>query len=156
MKGNDKIISVLNAFLADELTAISQYMVHSEMCANWNYPKLHEAVEKRAIDEMKHAEKLIARIIFLEGKPIVSQLNKITIGAGVEEQIKNDRMAEDGAIKAYNDGIRLCLEVGDNGTRELIDSNLVEEEAHIDWLEAQLDQIAQMGLQNYLAAQTED
>jgi bacterioferritin len=156
MKGNDKIISVLNAFLADELTAISQYMVHSEMCANWQYDKLHKAIEKRAIDEMKHAEKLIGRIIFLEGMPIVSQLNKISIGTDVELQLKNDRAAEDGAIKAYNEGVRLCLEVGDNGTRELIDANLVDEEAHIDWLEAQLDQIAQMGLQNYLLAQTDD
>ncbi len=155
MKGNDKIISVLNQFLADELTAISQYMVHSEMCANWEYAKLHEAVEKRAIDEMKHAEKLIARIIFLEGKPVVNQLNRISIGASVEEQLKNDRAAEEGAIKAYNDGIRLCLEIGDNGTRELIDSNLVDEERHIDWLEAQLDQIGQMGLQNYLLSQAE-
>ncbi len=155
MKGNDKVIALLNLFLADELTAISQYMVHSEMCANWEYAKLHQAIEKRAIDEMKHAEKLIARIIFLEGKPVVNQLNKISIGASVEEQLKNDRAAEEGAIKAYNDGIRLCLEVGDNGTRELIDSNLVDEERHIDWLEAQLDQIGQMGLQNYLLAQTE-
>ena len=156
MKGNDKIISVLNAFLADELTAISQYMVHSEMCANWEYGKLHEAIEKRAIDEMKHAEKLIARIIFLEGKPVVSQLNKISIGADVEAQLRNDQAAEDGAIKAYNEGIRLCLEVGDNGSRELIDGNLVDEEAHLDWLEAQLDQIAQMGLQNYLLGQTKE
>jgi bacterioferritin len=155
MKGNDKIITVLNAFLADELTAISQYMVHSEMCANWQYGKLHEATEKRARDEMKHAEKLIARIIFLEGKPIVSELKKISIGAAVDEQLKNDRAAEDGAIKAYNDGIRLCLELGDNGTRELIDANLKDEEDHIDWLEAQLDQIGQMGLQNYLLAQTD-
>ncbi len=155
MKGNDKVIALLNLFLADELTAISQYMVHSEMCANWEYAKLHQAIEKRAIDEMKHAEKLIARIIFLEGKPVVNQLNKISIGASVEEQLKNDRAAEEGAIKAYNDGIRLCLEVGDNGTREQIDSNLVDEERHIDWLEAQLDQIGQMGLQNYLLAQTE-
>ncbi len=155
MKGNDKIIAVLNQFLADELTAISQYMVHSEMCANWEYEKLHKAIEKRAIDEMKHAEKLIGRIIFLEGKPVVTQLNKITIGADVEAQLKNDRAAEEGAIKAYNDGIRLCLEIGDNGTRELIDSNLVDEEHHIDWLEAQLDQIGQMGLQNYLLAQAD-
>ncbi len=153
MKGNDKIISVLNQFLADELTAISQYMVHSEMCANWEYAKLHEAVEKRAIDEMKHAEKLIARIIFLEGKPVVNQLNRISIGASVEEQLKNDRAAEEGAIKAYNDGIRLCLEIGDNGTRELLDGILKDEEAHIDWLEAQLDQINQMGIQNYLVEQ---
>ena len=155
MKGNEKITALLNEFLADELTAISQYMVHSEMCANWEYEKLHQAVEKRAIDEMKHAEKLIGRIIFLEGTPLVSKLNKISIGANVEEQIKNDRAAEDGAIKAYNEGIRLCLELGDNGTRELIDSNLKDEEGHIDWLEAQLDQIVQMGLQNYLLAQTD-
>ena len=155
MKGNDKIIAVLNEFLADELTAISQYMVHSEMCANWEYEKLHQVVEKRAIDEMKHAEKLIGRIIFLEGAPTVSKLNKIAIGANVEERLKNDRTAEEGAIKAYNDGIRLCLELGDNGTRELIDSNLQDEEKHIDWLEAQLDQIGQMGLKNYLLAQTD-
>ncbi|HSA99750.1 MAG TPA: bacterioferritin [Anaerolineales bacterium] len=153
MKGNEKIIAILNEFLADELTAISQYMVHSEMCANWNYKKLHEAIEKRAIDEMKHAEKLIGRILFLEGQPVVSQLNKINIGASVEAQLKSDLAAEAGAIKAYNDGIRLCLELGDNGSRELIDANLHDEEEHLDWLEAQLDQINQMGLQNYLLGQ---
>jgi bacterioferritin len=153
MKGNEKIIAILNEFLADELTAISQYMVHSEMCVNWGYNKLHEAAEKRAIDEMKHAEKLIGRILFLEGQPIVSQLNKFNIGASVEEQLKNDLAAEAGAIKAYNDGIRLCLELGDNGSRELIDANLHDEEEHLDWLEAQLDQINQMGLQNYLLGQ---
>jgi bacterioferritin len=154
MKGNEKIIAVLNDFLADELTAINQYIVHSEMCDNWGYGKLHDAVEKRAIDEMKHAEKLIARIIFLEGSPTVSKLNKINVGATVDMQIKNDREAESGAIKGYNDGIRLCLELSDNGTRELIDANLRDEEAHIDGLEAQLDQINQMGLQNYLLGQT--
>ena len=153
MKGNEKIIEKLNALLADELTAISQYMVHSEMCANWGYEHLHKAVEKRAIDEMKHAEKLIGRVIFLEGKPIVSDLNKINIGPEVEAQIKNDWAAEDGAVKAYNDGIRLAVEVGDNGTRELLESILKDEEAHIDWLEAQLDQIKQMGIQNYLVEQ---
>jgi len=153
MKGNEKIIERLNALLADELTAISQYMVHSEMCANWGYERLHKAVEKRAIDEMKHAEKLIGRVIFLEGKPIVSNLNKINIGPEVEAQIKNDWAAEDGAVKAYNDGIRLAAEVGDNGTRELLESILKDEEAHIDWLEAQLDQIKQMGIQNYLVEQ---
>jgi bacterioferritin len=154
MKGNDKIITLLNQLLADELTAISQYMVHLEMCANWEYTTLHETVEARAKDEMRHAEKLIARIIFLEGKPTVSELKKISIGASVEEQLRNDRAAEDGAIKAYNDGIRVCLELGDNGTRELIDANLKDEEAHIDWLEAQLDQVGQMGVQNYLLGQT--
>jgi bacterioferritin len=153
MKGNEKIIALLNSFLADELTAISQYMVHSEMCANWGYNKLHEATEKRAIDEMKHAEKLIGRVLFLEGMPLVSQLNKLEIGANVEAQLQSDLAAEAGAIKAYNDGIRLCLELGDNGSRELIDANLHDEEEHLDWLEAQLDQIRQMGLQNYLLAQ---
>jgi bacterioferritin len=155
MKGNDKIIAILNEFLADELTAINQYIVHAEMCDNWGYGKLHDATQKRAIEEMKHAEKLIARILFLEGLPIVSELKKMNIGAKVDAQLKNDHEAEAGAIKAYNDGIRLCLELGDNGTRELIDANLKDEETHIDWLEAQLDQITQMGLQNYLLSQAE-
>lgn len=153
MKGNEKVIEKLNDLLADELTAISQYMVHSEMCANWGYEKLHEAIEKRAIDEMKHAEKLIGRVIFLEGKPIVSSLKPMHIGSEVEPQIKNDWNAEDGAVKSYNDGIRLAVEVGDNGTRELLESILGDEENHIDWLEAQLDQIKQMGIQNYLVEQ---
>jgi bacterioferritin len=156
MKGNDKVIAVLNEFLADELTAISQYMVHSEMCANWGYQKLHEATEKRAIGEMKHAEKLIGRILFLEGLPVVSQLNKIHVGESVEAQLKHDLEAEAGAIKAYNEGIRLCLDVGDGGSRELIEDNLEDEEEHLDWLEAQLDQINQMGLQNYLLAQVRE
>ena len=154
MKGNAKIIAILNDFLSDELTAINQYIVHSEMCANWGYEKLHNAAEKRAIDEMKHAEKLIARILFLEGLPVVSNLKKMNIGATVDAQLKNDWEAEEGAIKAYNNGIKLCLELGDNGSRELIDSNLTDEENHLDWLEAQLDQINQMGLQNYLLGQT--
>jgi bacterioferritin len=128
-------------------------MVHSEMCANWGYKKLHEATEKRAIEEMKHAEKLIGRLLFLEGQPIVSKLNKINIGATVETQLKHDLEAETDAIKTYNDGIRLCLELGDNGSRELIEDNLEDEEEHLDWLEAQLDQINQMGLQNYLLGQ---
>jgi bacterioferritin len=154
MKGNEKIIASLNDFLSDELAAINQYIVHSEMCANWGYSKLHEAAEKRAIEEMKHAEKLIARILFLEGMPIVSALDKINIGATVEAQMKNDHASETGAIKAYNDGIRLSFELGDSGTRELIEDNLQDEETHIDWLEAQLAQIEQMGLKNYLVAQT--
>jgi bacterioferritin len=153
MKGNDKIIETLNVQLADELTAVNQYMVHSEMCSNWGYEKLHKATEKRAIEEMRHAEKLIARILFLEGMPIVSNLNKITIGPDVQTQLKNDWNAEAGAVKAYNDAIRLAVEVGDNGTRELFESNLKDEEDHIDWIEAQLDQIAQMGIQNYLVEQ---
>jgi len=153
MKGNDRIIARLNDLLADELTAINQYMVQSEMCDNWGYEKLHKASEKRAIDEMKHAEKLIARILFLEGTPIVSKLNKINIGADVETQHKNDCKSEQGAIQAYNESINLAVQVGDNGTRELLEHILKDEEAHIDWLEAQLDQIKQMGVQNYLVEQ---
>ena len=153
MKGNDRIIARLNDLLADELTAINQYMVQSEMCDNWGYEKLHKASEKRAIDEMKHAEKLIARILFLEGTPIVSKLNKINIGADVETQHKNDWKSEQGAIQAYNESINLAVQVGDNGTREILEHILRDEEAHIDWLEAQLDQIKQMGIQNYLVEQ---
>ena len=153
MKGNDKIIDKLNALLSDELAAINQYMVHSEMCANWGYERLHKAIEKRAIDEMRHAEKLIGRIIFLEGRPVVNNLNKINIGADVAAQIKSDWDAEAGAVKAYNDGIALAVQVGDNGTRELLESILKDEEVHIDWLETQLDQIQQMGIQNYLVEQ---
>ncbi len=153
MKGNEKVIAKLNDLLSDELTAISQYMVHAEMCDNWGFKKLAEAVEKRAIDEMKHAEMHIGRILFLEGKPVVSNLKQINIGAEVEPQFKNDWSAEDGAIKSYNDGIKLCVELADNGTRELLESILKDEEAHIDWIEAQLDQIAKMGIQNYLVEQ---
>ena len=153
MKGNDKIIEKLNVLLADELTAINQYMVHSEMCANWMYEHLHKAIEKRAIDEMKHAERLIGRILFLDGRPVVNVLNPLNIGAEVEAQLANDWTAEAGAVKAYNDGIRLAVEVGDNGTRELLESILKDEEDHIDWLEAQLEQIKQMGIQNYLVEQ---
>ena len=153
MKGKEKIIDMLNFLLADELTAINQYMVHSEMNDNWGYQRLHKKIEERAIQEMKHAEKLIARILFLEGRPIVSSLNKINIGAEVPAQHQNDWTAEDGAIKNYNEGIRLALELGDNGSRELMDSILKDEEDHIDWIEAQLDEIKQMGVQNYLVEQ---
>ncbi len=150
MKGNQKVIDKINFLLADELTAVSQYMVHSEMCANWGYDKLAEAIEKRAIDEMKHAEKHIARILFLEGQPIVSNLNPMHIGPDVLTILKNDHTAEEGAILEYN---KLCTEEGDNGTREILEDILEDEEAHIDWIEAQLDQIAQMGIQNYLVEQ---
>ena len=153
MKGNEQILETLNTLLADELTAINQYMVHSEMCADWGYERLHEGIEQRAITEMRHAEKLIGRIIFLEGKPTVSQLNKISIGAQVEAQHRNDLVAELGAVKAYNAGIQLAVDVGDNGTRELLESILKDEEEHVDWLETQLDQIEQMGVQNYLVEQ---
>ncbi len=153
MKGNEKVIAVLNNLLADELTAINQYMVHSEMCANWRYDRLHKIVEARAITEMKHAEKLIGRILFLEGEPTVSQLKDIHIGVTIEKQLQNDMAAEQGAVKGYNEGIRLAVEVGDNGSRELLESILTDEEDHLDWLEAQSDQISQMGIQNYLVEQ---
>lgn len=153
MKGNDRLLVTLNDLLAEELTAVNQYMVHAGMCANWGYEKLHQLIEKRAIDEMKHAEKLIDRIIFLEGVPTVSTLHTISIGAKVETQLQNDRKGEEVAIKAYNDAIKLAEEVGDNGTKLLLQSILSDEERHIDWLEAQLDQIGQMGIQNYLVEQ---
>lgn len=153
MKGNDKILAALNEMLADELTAINQYIVHSEMCANWGYGELHEAIEKRAIGEMGHAEKLIGRILFLEGRPIVSNLNPIHIGADVPAQFEKDLAAEVGAVKMYNDGIRLAVEVGDNGTRALLESILHDEEDHADWIETQLSMIEQMGLQSYLVEQ---
>jgi bacterioferritin len=153
MKGNDRMLAKLNDLLADELTAINQYMVQSEMGANWGYEKLHKAIEKEAIDEMKHAEKHIGRILFLEGSPTVSRLNQINIGSDVPAFLKNNWDAESGAIKAYNEAIRLAGEVGDNGTREMLESILKDEEGHIDWIEAQLDQIKQMGLQNYLTEQ---
>jgi bacterioferritin len=153
MKGNDKIIEHLNARLAEELTAINQYMVHAEMCDNWGYKQLAEAIEKRAKDEMKHAEKLIARILFLDGRPIVSNLNQIFIGAEVPKMHENDQGAELGAIKSYNESIRLATELGDNNTKVILESILKDEDDHIDWIEAQLDEIEQVGIQNYLAQQ---
>jgi bacterioferritin len=153
MKAKPKIIEKLNALLADELTAINQYIVHSEMCANWGYERLHEAIEKRAITEMKHAEKLIERILFLDGIPIVSKLNKIEIGSDVKAQFENDLDAERMAVQAYNEGIQLAVESGDNGTRVLLESILADEEHHVDWLEAQLAQIEQIGIENYLTEQ---
>ena len=153
MKGDPKIIEQLNARLSEELAAISQYMVHSEMAEDWGYGKLHETVEKRAIDEMKHAEKLIGRILFLEGKPIVSNLAKIVIGEDIPQQIQNDTKGEADAIQAYNKTIQLAAAAGDNGTKELLDSILQDEEAHIDLLESQAGQIKQMGLENFLKSQ---
>jgi bacterioferritin len=153
MKGNEKIIESLNTRLAEELTAISQYMVHAEMCDNWKYKRLDDMIEKRAIVEMKHAEKLIARILFLEGQPIVNNLNKMHIGAEVPKMHQYDHDAEEGAIRGYNESIRLATEVGDNGTRDFLVSILKDEEDHIDWIEAQLDQIKQVGLPNYLMEQ---
>ncbi len=153
MKSTQKVIDTLNFLLADELTAISQYMVHSEMCDNWGYSKLHETIQKHAVDEMNHAEKLIGRIIFLEGIPIVSDLNKMHIGAEVPKMFANDHDAESGAIKAYNAAILVCGDAQDYATREILEHILSDEDKHIDDIEAVQDQIAQMGLPVFLSTQ---
>ena len=154
MKGNQELIQKLDELLADELTAVNQYIVHSEMCANWGYDRLHESVEKRAIQEMKHAEKLIARILFLEGTPTVSQLGAIHIGEDVPKQLQSDLTAETQAVRDYNAVIHLANEVGDAATRSMLEEILRDEDAHVDWLEEQLDQITQMGAAVYLSTQT--
>jgi len=155
MKGDEKLLGVLNQLLADELTAINQYMVHSEMCDNWGYPKLHKAIEHQAIDEMHHAEWLIQRILFLEGTPVVSKLNPMKIGAKVLNMVKNDYDGELGAVRAYNDAIALARQLGDQGSADLLTRILKMEEDHVDWAEVQSTQIEQMGLENYLTNQTE-
>ena len=156
MKGNEKLIGVLNSLLADELTAINQYMVHSEMCANWGYTKLHQAIRKQAMDEMYHAEWLIERIIFLDGAPTVSNLNPMKIGKTVLEMIKNDNVDELDAVHKYNAAIQLGREVDDQGSVELLTKILKMEEGHVDWAEKQRSQVEQMGLENYLVTQTEN
>ena len=154
MKGDSKLIDTLNSLLADELTAINQYIVHGEMCENWGYGRLHEHFKKRAVDEMKHAEMLIARILFLEVRPAVGELRKIHIGADVANQFAFDHTAEMGAIQAYNEAIAQAVSAKDNATRELLEGILKDEDRHIDDIEARLDQIAQMGVQNFLSEQT--
>ena len=154
MKGNEKVIEALNSLLADELTAVSQYIVHGEICENWGYGKLHDLSQKRAIDEMKHAEKLIMRILFLEGAPTVSNLRKFTISSDVAEQFDHDRQFEVGAVKAYNDAIALCIKAGDGATRELLEHILMDEDRHIDEIEEKQDQMKQMGTGVFLSIQT--
>ena len=156
MKGDAKLIDTLNSLLADELTAINQYMVHAEICENWGYAKLHDHFKKRSIDEMKHAERLIARIVFLEGAPVVSNLREIKIGAEVPKQFANDHALEMGAIKSYNAAIAQAVAVKDNATREMLEDILKDEDRHIDHIEERQDQISQMGIQNFLSEQTED
>ena len=153
MKGNVQLIATLNALLADELTAVSQYMVHSEMCANWGYEKLHKHFEKRAIDEMKHAESLIGRILFLEGLPIVSKLTKLTIGAEIPKMLVNDLAHEMVAVKGYNAGIELAGKVADFATRELLEKILKDEDGHVDGIEEMQDQIGHMTLPLFLTTQ---
>ena len=153
MKGDPKLINTLNSLLADELTAVNQYMVHSEMCDNWGYEKLHKMIEKRAVTEMRHAEKLIGRILFLEGLPVVSTLKKISIGAMVPEMFNNDHNAEAGAIASYNDAIVLAGEVKDYATREILEMILKDEDSHIDEIESVQDEIKQIGLPVFLVSQ---
>jgi bacterioferritin len=155
MKGNDQVIAVLNQLLADELTAISQYMVHSEMCDNWGYGKLHKAIEQQALDEMHHAEWLIQRILFFEGRPIVTQLNPLKIGKSVPEMMTLDQAGELAAIQAYNAAIRLAQEATDAATADLLRKILLMEEGHVDWDEQQIEQIEQLGLAVYLSNQTQ-
>jgi bacterioferritin len=155
MKGNNEIIETLNSLLADELTAINQYMVHSEMCENWGYNKLYQAIRKQAMDEMHHAEWLIERIIFLDGAPTVSKLNTIKIGKTVLDMIGNDNQDELDAVRAYNDGIKLARLVEDQGTVDLLSKILAMEEGHVDWAEMQQAQIQQMGIENYLVNQAD-
>ncbi len=153
MKGHPKLIEALNALLADELTAINQYIVHAEMCEDWGYGKLHAGFEKRAIDEMKHAEILIGRILFLEGTPVVNTLNNINIGRDVPKQIENDRVSEVGAIKSYNDAIILAGELRDYATRDVLMQILNDEDRHMDELEELQDQIEHMTLPMFLTIQ---
>ncbi len=155
MKGDPKLIETLNSLLADELTAINQYMVHSEMCADWGYEKLHENFEKRAIDEMKHAEMLIERILFLEGTPVVHELRNIHIGDAVDKQLENDRLAEVDAIAAYNEAIKLAGEVKDFATRDVLEKILKDEDRHMDDIEGYQDRIGHMGLPIFLTTQVE-
>jgi bacterioferritin len=153
MKGSTKVVEVLNSLLADELTAVNQYMVHAEMCENWGYDKLGDVIQKRAIEEMKHAEKLIGRILFLEGTPIVNNLREIKIGSDVPKMFSNDHMAEEDAIKAYNQGIVVCAEAKDYATRELLQNILQDEDHHMDNIEEVQDEITQLGVQIFLSTQ---
>jgi bacterioferritin len=153
MKGDKKIIEILNDVLTSELTAINQYFVHAEMCDNWGYQHLHDRIRKHSIGEMKHAESLIERVLFLEGVPNVQRLFKITIGETVPEQLKVDLALELDAVTRLNAGIESCRTADDNNSRHLLEEILEDEEEHIDWLEAQLALIEQVGVPNYLAQQ---
>ena len=150
--GEKRVIDKLNELLARELTVISQYMVHAEMCANWGYNKLAGQIKMQAIGEMKHAEKLIERIIFFNGVPDI-KLNEVYIGTDVPSMLDNDKNAEAEAVDLYNDSVKICRDDGDNGTRDMLEFILKDEEAHLDWLLSLIDQIDQMGLENFLANQ---
>jgi bacterioferritin len=156
MKGDARIITLLNDVLANELTAINQYFLHARMCQNWGYERLWKKVRAESIDEMKHADQVIERILYLDGLPNLQKLGKLEIGENVVEQLKSDLALEKRAIPTLNAGIALCREKGDNGTAELLEEILVDEEEHADWLEAQLNLVEQVGAQNYLAEQIKE
>ncbi len=156
MRGDPKVIEILNDVLTAELTAINQYFIHAKMCENWGYGRLGEYVRHESIDEMKHADQIIDRILFLEGLPNMQRLNPIKVGETVPEQFGLDLELEYVAIKRLNDGIASCVAAGDNASRHLLEGILVSEEEHADWLEAQIKLIRQIGEQNYLAQQLHD
>jgi len=153
MQGNQKVIAALNEALKEELTAVNQYFLHAEMCENWHYDKLGEYIKKQSIDEMKHAEVLIERILFLDGTPNLTELMKLTVGRNVREQIQSDLQLEIEAVALYNRAIQLARDEGDNASRELFERLLKDEEDHVDWLEAQMHQIGELGYERYLSQQ---
>ncbi len=153
MKGDPKVIDLLNEVLTGELTTINQYFLHSRMCRNWGYERLAHKIYVESIDEMKHADRLIERVLFLDGLPNVQRLNKVAIGTTVPEILKNDLAAEMIAVPLLNRGVQTCRDLGDNGSEHLLKDILVSEEEHVDWLEAQLELIKQVGDAQYLAQQ---
>jgi bacterioferritin len=153
MQGKPKVIAELNAALKEELTAINQYFLHAEMCENWKYGKLGSFIKKQSIDEMKHAEMLIERILFLDGAPNLTELLHLTVGANVKEQIESDLKLEINAVAMYNKSIQIARDEGDNASRELFERLLKDEESHVDWLEAQIHQIKEIGYERYLSQQ---
>ena len=156
MRGDPAIIDLLNEVLTAELTAVNQYFLHAKMCENWGYRRLAAHVRHESIDEMKHADTLTDRILFLEGIPNMQRMNPVTVGETVPEQFELDLALEYTAVKRLNDGIAACVAVGDNASRHLLEEILVSEEEHADWLEAQLELIRQIGEQLYLAQQIRD
>jgi len=153
MQGNPKVIGALNEALKEELTAISQYFLHAEMCENWHYHKLGDFIRKQSIDEMKHAESLVERILFLDGTPNMTELMQLNVGQTVREQLESDFKLELNAVGMYNRFVTLARDEGDDMSRELFARLLKDEEEHVDWLEAQLHQIKEIGYERYLAQQ---
>lgn len=153
MKGDKQVIALLNDILTAELTAVNQYFLHARLCHHWGFERLYEKVRKESIEEMKHADVLIDRILFLEGLPNLQRYNKVNVGQTVPEQLGLDLQVEYEAIKRLNDGIEACRTAGDAGTREILEHMLREEEEHADWLETQQEAIKQVGLEGYLAEQ---